>query len=60
MQTHEELIMKYAVIIDGKKRLSCAQAFKMSQEQNISLKEIGELCNQFKIKIQGCQLGCFK
>jgi len=42
---------------DGK--ISCAMAFKIAKESNISTKEVGALLNQLKIKIINCQLGCF-
>jgi hypothetical protein len=40
-------------------RLSCEKAHALAKELNISLQEIGALCNELKIKIAACQLGCF-
>ena len=40
-------------------RLSCEQAHELARELNTSLQEIGALCNELKIKIAACQLGCF-
>ncbi len=40
-------------------RLSCEQAHALAKELKVSLREIGELCNELKIKISSCQLGCF-
>lgn len=40
-------------------RLSCEKAHDLSRELNVSLQEIGALCNEMKIKITSCQLGCF-
>jgi len=40
-------------------RLTCEQAHALAKELNISLREIGVLCNELKIKIAACQLGCF-
>ena len=42
-----------------KDRLSCEQAHDLAQELGVSLKEIGGLCDELKIKITACQLGCF-
>lgn len=56
----KKTIEKAAVEIDGKKRLSCAKAFKLSEEHGIPLKVIGECCNETSIKIHACQLGCFQ
>jgi hypothetical protein len=60
MSENEKMITNAAVLRDGKKKLSCAQAFKLSKEHNISLKEIGETCNKQGIKLMECQLGCFE
>ena len=40
-------------------RLTCEAAHGLSARLNIPLKEIGVLCDQLKIKISVCQLGCF-
>lgn len=40
-------------------RLSCEKAHEISATLTVSLKEIGEVCNDLKIKITACQLGCF-
>ncbi len=44
---------------DGRKRLTCAEAFELAKQFNIDVIEIGRTCNQQKIKICKCQLGCF-
>ena len=62
MRESEDLInavTERAKETDGKKRLVCAEAFRLSQELNAGLAEIGRICNQQKIKICKCQLGCF-
>jgi peroxiredoxin family protein len=41
------------------KRLSCEKAHELAKELNTSLQEIAALCNELKIKIAACQLGCF-
>ncbi len=40
-------------------RLSCEAAHAIGKELNISLQDIGAVCNELKIKIAACQLGCF-
>lgn len=40
-------------------KISCAMCFKIAREHNCSVAEVGDLCNQLKIKITSCQLGCF-
>ena len=44
---------------DGRMKLTCAQAFKLAKEFETENIEIGRICNQHKIKIHKCQLGCF-
>jgi hypothetical protein len=40
-------------------RLPCAVAFKIAKELGISVHEVGEVCNNLRIKVSSCQLGCF-
>jgi len=40
-------------------RLSCEKAHELAKELHVPLREIGTLCNEMKIKISSCQLGCF-
>ena len=44
---------------DDKKQLTCAEAFELAQKYETEIAEIGRICNQHKIKIRNCQLGCF-
>ena len=46
--------------IDGKKILTCAEAFELAEKVGAEPAEIGRICNQQKIRIRKCQLGCFK
>ena len=43
--------------VDG--RLSCDKAHMLGKELGVRLQEIGAVCNELKIKIKDCQLGCF-
>jgi hypothetical protein len=40
-------------------RLTCEQAHDLSRDLDVPLSEIGVVCNELKIKIAACQLGCF-
>jgi len=40
-------------------RLTCEKAHDLARELNVSLQEIGAVCNVLNIKISACQLGCF-
>lgn len=40
-------------------RISCTSARKLAQDCGISVREVGRLCDELKIKIHSCELGCF-
>lgn len=40
--------------------ISCRQCFDVASQLDISLKVVGQACNDKDIKIRACQLGCFK
>jgi hypothetical protein len=40
-------------------KIPCAAGFRLAEELGLSRKDLGELCNELKIKIIQCQLGCF-
>ncbi len=40
-------------------KITCAMAQKIAIENKVSMKRVGDLLNQMKIKIAQCQLGCF-
>ena len=42
-----------------KKKISCAEAFKLARKYKTEIIEIGHICNEHNIKIRKCQLGCF-
>ena len=44
---------------NGTKKLLCEKAHEISRVNNVSLSEIGVLCNEEGIRIKNCQLGCF-
>lgn len=41
------------------KKLSCIKAHEISKEHKVSLRDIGKYCNENRIKIIVCELGCF-
>ncbi len=45
--------------VEGRLMLSCHSAFKVAHQFQVDLKTIGKICNQQKIKLRNCQLGCF-
>jgi hypothetical protein len=56
--TREELIAEIRKETKDNK-LECERAYAMAHELGVPLGDIGALCNELKIKIVKCQLGCF-
>ena len=54
-----EILISESENLDGKKILFCEKAHEISKVNNVSLSEIGTLCNEKGIRIKKCQLGCF-
>jgi|GEM_PF-2311851 len=52
-------LLKNARLSRGKKTISCREAFRLAGKLKISTARIGQMCNKEKIKVIGCQLGCF-
>ncbi|MDA8234236.1 MAG: hypothetical protein M0Z31_05385 [Clostridia bacterium] len=40
-------------------KISCGKAEQLAEELGVKRLVIGQACDQLKIKIKGCQLGCF-
>jgi hypothetical protein len=40
-------------------RLPCALARRIAEELSVPYKEIGRIADELKVKITGCELGCF-
>ncbi len=40
-------------------RLSCDQAHALAAELRMTPEDLGRICNELKIKIVVCRLGCF-
>ena len=55
-----ELIKARTYEDGGKIKLSCLDAHKIAEKENIKLAFIGKLCNRENIRISNCELGCFK
>ena len=53
-------VIEAATEIDGRKKLACAQAFRIAESFGVGVAQVGRICDENDIKIYGCQLGCFK
>ena len=45
---------------DGNPTLSCAAAFGLASQHDVTPAQIGRICDQENVRICKCQLGCFK
>lgn len=41
-------------------KIACRQCFEIAKECDVSLKVVGDLCNEKGVRVHACQLGCFK
>ncbi len=54
-----EQVKEAATVVGGRKTISCARALKLAEETGAPPADIGRICTEEKIRITGCQLGCF-
>jgi hypothetical protein len=54
-----DAIIEAAKTADDKKELPCAEAFRIAERFGMEKREVGRICNAYKIRIRECQLGCF-
>lgn len=42
-----------------RQRIACADALRIAEEAGVAPIEVGKACDEARVKIAGCQLGCF-
>jgi len=58
LENREEVIARLKEAArDG--RISCAAARKIAEDLQVPYRTVGSLCDQLKLKIKACELGCF-
>lgn len=58
LEKREEIISRLEEASkDG--RISCAVARKIAEDMQVSYRTVGSLCDELKLKIKACELGCF-
>ena len=58
MDNREQIMARLKEVAkDG--RITCSAARQVAEEMKVSPQVIGPLCNELKLKIKGCELGCF-
>ena len=56
----DEKIRKSLQEVGIAETITCPQAFTIAEMAKVSRSTFGEYCTKNRIKIRGCQLGCFK
>jgi hypothetical protein len=41
-------------------KIPCIKALKIAEDFDVPPIQVGKIINQMKVKVGGCQLGCFK
>ena len=54
-----DAILEAATERDGRRTLSCPQAFQLAETFSVPVRLIGAYCTDQNIKLVHCQLGCF-
>jgi len=57
--TRKKIIVEAIRTASVNDRLTCEKAHSLARELKVPLKDIGSICNEIKIKIAACRLGCF-
>lgn len=58
LEKKEEIIKKLQEVAP-KGKISCTDARRVAEEFAVNPADIGDLCDELKLKIYGCELGCF-
>jgi hypothetical protein len=59
-ETLKQLVMAATFEEDGRRKLTCSEAFRLATEQGAATLDIARICNKNNIRLCKCQLGCFK
>ena len=58
-QKLKEAVLAAAKDDGGKKKLPCPDALRIAEEHGVAPAVVGRICDEEKIKIRHCALGCF-
>jgi len=59
MPVNSEMLKEAVMQASSDGRLTCEMAHELGGRLEVTLQEIGAVCNELNIKIKACQLGCF-
>lgn len=57
VETKELMLKLIEIAPEGK--ISCTEARELAEKLGVQSSAVGKACNEAKIKIYGCELGCF-
>lgn len=55
----EEIARRILEVSGEQKQISCTECRSISLELGVGMDLIGRLCDEMKIRIYACELGCF-
>ena len=58
-QAVKEAVLAAAKNEGDRKNLPCPEALRIANENGVAPNVVGRICNEEKIKIRNCSLGCF-
>jgi len=59
-QAEPESPLEHALVAEARGgRMPCAAVFRVAAAQGVSVAEAGRAVQRLRIKLTGCQLGCF-
>jgi len=55
----EKILLEKLKVLAPQGKISCQEARQLAEQLEIHPSEVGKACNEAKIKIYACELGCF-
>lgn len=55
----EKELLKILQEIAPQGKISCVAARELAEKLGVHPSEVGKVCNEYRIKILACELGCF-
>lgn len=55
----EKILLEKLKALAPQGKISCQEARQLAEQLEVHPSEVGKACNEAKIKIYACELGCF-
>lgn len=59
MSEQKEKMIEAIQAVAKEGRISCTAARKVASNFQVAPKVVGDLCDELKIRVKACELGCF-